>query len=71
LARHFPNLLSTDKIGEDLVIMKDRAILLMELCQNGDLARLLLKSGESGFDQKLCKNIFAQICQGINTQHKE
>ena len=31
---------------------------------------MLMKAGDAGFDQKLSKHLFVQICEGIHAQHE-
>ena len=54
--------------GESDSEMKGATYMCMELCIHGNLASLI-KAGDGIEKEKLLKNMFVQICQGVSDLH--
>ena len=60
------------KMYETFKFEKNKICLVMELCEHGDLFKLIInkKNSNTKFTESEIKNYFYEICQGLNYLHK-
>ena len=51
--------------------MKNKEVIVLELCSKGDLFNVVLENSEILNEDSILKNLFTQICSGIQAIHDE